>query len=896
MSIEQYEREKAKYAVALKQRLIALQKQDGKISDAIRKLPDKAVELYQAYIEYPFNDNFKDYGEDKAKASGNRNNRISLINQSIALYLLNSLENLEKLKITDTPEFKEMLYFLHMLQAKRIDRADLGKVAREFEKQAELAKAQIAHSQKQNSEGSDHSIYIQGLSDGIGRESRLLRQLKAGYVNDYSQQAEERAKELEKILEHVEKHRRETEAKIDADISQAQKRANAAGDVRIRDDAVNGMLAPSTTRATDAQDRTTFARDRAAAIPIGHNPYKGLADTINAGGAGVLGDAIDTQIQQAITNAQGEARRSRRLTRRARIRAEEARTRAKQAETRAKEAGTRSRIAKAYNRNGISDQAARDVENHAKKIEEWEKEVIKNACSIESHNISIESESKSIIGYLRQMRGLRVQAVLTDADRSELTKFAINIEKSETAKNSAIAFEVQNTQKEHEILQNINNELPNELAALRREQPTETAITNLATQDLGHLQNLVDQQRALEVTLRGRPAVGAGAAVLGLIERERNESEATQAIERAILEGVANIGPREPIGPIKRTEATCRRAVENQRTSFQAALQQVEVTERAAAEALKHNAIHMEGNVTDDAEQAIERLQKIKDNLADQDEEGLKNRSKGHLFIDPKVGKFTLNKVWMSVREINSWDFSKSGQTTVEFRPDITQIKLSRQSRDGSKIELEPIYPKRLLEKGIENSEYSLTLKIDGDTFSEGNKRRIGILTYIDKEAERDEIKNAEDEGRAVREEDYKKTVEFDMERANTIHLMIDLVNEKNNAPALGFDYTIETMPEPVIDHEDAVKQKQGVAGWSDEEKRRMCKLDLDRGMLILPNGQEYPMNKFDWTETKFDEENGLTLQYKGPKELSQVNLMAAGSSDIFDEKLLDSTTAVEKT
>ena len=74
-----------------------------------------------------------------------------------------------------------------------------------------------------------------------------------------------------------------------------------------------------------------------------------------------------------------------------------------------------------------------------------------------------------------------------------------------------------------------------------------------------------------------------------------------------------------------------------------------------------------------------------------------------------------------------------------------------------------------------------------------------------------------------------------------------------------------------------------------------MCKLDLDRHVLILPNGQEYSINEFDWTETKWDEENGLTLQYKGPKELSQVNLMAAGSSDIFDEKLSDATAALKK-
>jgi hypothetical protein len=889
-SLEQLSKEIKEYIEPLERDQTKWQKEGGKIRDDIRKLADKAVELYQAYVEYPPSDNYEKYGGDKAKASGDRNSSISFRNQAIALYFWNALKDLEKLTITDKAEFKEAQHFLNTLQAKMSDSADLGKAARECEKQARLAELQIAPSQKRDSEVHEHSEYIQNLSNGIGGKSRLLRQLKAGYVKDYSEQAKERVKELEEILEHVKKRRQETGAKIDAYASQARKRFHAINEHSARQIALYRMLAPSTTRATNAQDRTTNATNRAAAIPIEHNPYEELKDAINARDANV----INIQIQRAIINARGEARRARIRAEEARIRAEEARIRAEEARIRAEEAGTRSKIAKAYNINDISDQAARDVENHAKKIEEWEKEVIKNACSIESYNISIKSESESIIGYLRQMRGLRVQAVLTDADRSELTKFVTNIEKSETAKNNAIAFEAKSTIAEQTAIGRVSDELPNELAALRREQPTETAISNLGTQDPERLQDLVDRQRALEETLTGTPAVGDEPAVLGLIELERNHSHAVRDIEQAILNGT------DDIENLKATEAASRWEVAIQRADFRAALRQVRAAERAAAEVLKRNAIHKEGDVKGDAEQAIERLQKIKDNLADQDDEGLKNRSKGHIFIDPKLGKATINGVWTSIREIDGWEprDPNSDQTTVRYRPDIVKIEIETITREaqGGKLSVEPIYTKRLSERYFRSTEFEYTLVVDGNSFANGG-RRTGVLTIVDLKKQdgttsKPEALHAET-GQRWTPEEYTTRKEIPMEAAGTIRIK-ENHNNQSNAVETIFSTHIETMPAPDINHAEALALKQG-EGWSDEDKRRMCKFDLDRRVLILPNGLEFPMDKFDWTETKWDEVNGVTLQYKGPKELSQVNLLTAGSSDIFDEKLLDATTAVEE-
>ena len=125
------------------------------------------------------------------------------------------------------------------------ERADLDKAATEFERQAGLAQFQIAHSRERNRESADHSDYIQDLPDRIGSRNihRLKRLLQAGNMRKYSEQAEERAKELESVLAHVEKHRRETEAKIDVYISQAQKGANAINDSTTRQNSCYGILA-----------------------------------------------------------------------------------------------------------------------------------------------------------------------------------------------------------------------------------------------------------------------------------------------------------------------------------------------------------------------------------------------------------------------------------------------------------------------------------------------------------------------------------------------------------------------------------------------------------------------------------------------------------------------------
>ena len=89
LSIEKYRSEIEKYAGSLKQSQSRWQKGTGEIIQDILKLADNAAELYEAYQEYPFSDNFKDYGEDKEKAANRRDFRMSLVNQAIALYYWN---------------------------------------------------------------------------------------------------------------------------------------------------------------------------------------------------------------------------------------------------------------------------------------------------------------------------------------------------------------------------------------------------------------------------------------------------------------------------------------------------------------------------------------------------------------------------------------------------------------------------------------------------------------------------------------------------------------------------------------------------------------------------------------------------------------------------------------
>ncbi|HEY4035402.1 MAG TPA: hypothetical protein VGL94_15700 [Ktedonobacteraceae bacterium] len=550
------------------------------------------------------------------------------------------------------------------------------------------------------------------------------------------------------------------------------------------------------------------------------------------------------------------------------------------------------------------------------------------------------------------------------------------------------------------------------------------------------------------------PAVAAG-----LIQREREQSQAARNIHDAILNR-QDTG----IGALKDAEAACRAKVLACRANFMKQLRNVRDAERAAAEALKRNAIHMGRDITSDANQAIERLQKIKDDLTDLDDDGLKKRSKGHIFIDPKAGKFTINGVWMNVREVHRWDFAVPDQTTVEYRPDIVKVEVETVTREakGGKLSVDPIYTKRLSERYFRSADFEFMLKIPGQSYTHGG-RTLGEMTVIDLKKKDGKIKkevpwqaasakalaeefvagimvsdkalgrnegekavdavrrsvkeanerladataawnaatrtssldeavlqatltaanaaiirareNIEDlaitteiiteagdaaqtavlvAGGAVEaatkvlevghagapnggagapvdsvanairaaidalgplgtinainadnaakifsnsvmwtEDEYRAVKTFDMRAASKIKIKENHNNQTYPVEVL-FDVVTETMPDAVIDHRAVLATKRWPA-WSDEEKRRMCKLDLDRQALILPNGQEYRMKDFDWTETKWDEDNGLTLQFKGPKELSQLNLIATGSSDTFNENLSNATAALKK-
>ncbi|HEY4032927.1 MAG TPA: hypothetical protein VGL94_03070 [Ktedonobacteraceae bacterium] len=891
LSEEEYRHEIEKYAEGLKQSKIEWQKEAGNIIHDILKLGDNAAELYEAFQEYPFSDNFKDYGADKEKAANKRDFRMSLINQAIALYYWNTLKDLEKLKITDKPEFKEVQHSLDTLKAKLGERAAVDGTATEFETQAALAQFQLAHSQKRDRESLEHSVYIQDrVPNNIGQRVYALRLHKAGWVKNYSKQAEERATELEKVLEHVEKHRQKTEAKIAAYISQAQKRAYAAADAAARLAAVNGMVVPFANRVINAQNRTTNATNRSIAFPIGNNLYKGIADRIitgtTTGADNVIIGNISTEVANAGVLALG-----------AEVRARDAETRARDAETRARDAEVRARIAKAYeiyNNPTISDKSAKDVLNHCKNIEQWEKQIVENTNLVKLNEKTIQNSLSDInvkIGEMQNIMNIAAVTPITPEQVDNLARLANEIEIAEIAKNSAIVFEIQASRDVDVALTNIRNELLKVSAALLRENATETAITNLANPDLRRLRNLVAQQRALERTLKGTPVGGVVPAVTGLIEREGAQSQAAQAIEQAILNGQANIGA------LKMAERVCRTAVAYGRVNFQQALTNVMNTERAVAEALKRNAIHMEQDITGDADQAIEHLQKIKDDFADQDEEGLKKGLRGHLFIDPYAGKFTIGDeaIWMSVREVNDWGPPESatlhpGETHATYRPDIVKIETNIVTREAKALEVESIYTKRLAKRYFKSENYEYTLEVAGNRFA-GGGRREAVLTIIDLKKQDGRI--AKPGGGVWTQAEYTKVERIPMEAAGTIKI-VENHNNQNSPIEVEFKFTIETMPNPVINHAQALARRQG-PGWSEEQKRRMWRLDLDRRMLILPNGQEYSMDDFDWTESKWDEENGLSLQFKGPGELSQVNLLAAGSADIFDQKLLDATAALKK-
>lgn len=368
LSEEEYQREIEKYAEGLKQSKIKWQKEAGTIIHDILKLGDNAAELYEAFQEYPFSDNFKDYSKDKADAANKHDYRVGLINQAISLYYVDTIKKLEKLKITDNTKFRGVQHYLEKLKTKLHEKAALVRTVTECKTQAALAQFSITHSRKRNRESGTHSTFIQGLSDGIGRATYAWRLLKAGYVKDYSKQAEERAKELEDVLAHVEKHRQETEAKIDAYISQAQKRANALNDSTNRQGVVNGIIAGTAIRATNAGLRTAGTAIRVTNNPVGNRRHKNLADASLTVTAANINATIQN-IRTHVTNLDIEYTNALQQITEAQTRAGEAQTRAEIAGKRAQKAEERTEIAKAYKETykgiAITDEdikAIKDVE------------------------------------------------------------------------------------------------------------------------------------------------------------------------------------------------------------------------------------------------------------------------------------------------------------------------------------------------------------------------------------------------------------------------------------------------------------------------------------------------------------------------------------------------------
>jgi hypothetical protein len=310
--------------------------------------------------------------------------------------------------------------------------------------------------------------------------------------------------------------------------------------------------------------------------------------------------------------------------------------------------------------------------------------------------------------------------------------------------------------------------------------------------------------------------------------------------------------------------------------------------------AIERNAKYMVQDISCDTEQAIEHLQKIEKDRVEQELQRIQNRDKGHFFLDPEQGRFTINGVWTNVREINGWNFFDPDQTRVEYRPDIVKIEIESISRET--LKKETIYTKRLQSKTTESDNYRYTLEIPGNSFANGG-RREAILTIVDKKMKDGTTPKPEalqkKSGHAEwTENEYTTVKKIPMEAATTIKIKEN--HNSGSAPVeILFDYVVETMPDELADHAEALKPRQG-PGYSPENKQDMYRLDLERRVIVHPNGMEFRMEEFDWTETKYDEHNGLTLQYKGPSDLPRINLKQISYASL-DPKIIPATNALKE-
>jgi hypothetical protein len=915
-SNEEYIHEIEKYLASLKPGQAKWQKGASEIIDDILKIGDNAVELYAASQE--FSDKFKEYSKDKEVAAMKRDHRMRLINQAIALYYWSKLKDIDKLKITDTDAFKRSKHFLSTLKSKIRDRTNLDRTVYEWKRQAGQARSQLILSLKRRRELDDHARSIGDLDVGIGAALRPMRLWKAGYIEEYANKAEEQVSELENVLAHFQRHLQETRAKIDRYISQAQARGRAHTDSLAREIALRAELGvpgfagnnalnrfnDSIVRTADATTRTTFAGH---AIPTGtFTRYKNAKDSLmrrlatrGALGGELIGSPMDNLIVQRINEAQTAADQARIRADQARIRAEAAERRAEAAKRRADEAEKRARIAKAYDRpDEINPDLSKDVEKHARNIEKMEKEVAEKARLVEVHELNTRNNFMSIAENFQEMRRIRNADALTREDRMKFQKAAEEIEKAEIAKNSVIVFAEQAAGMEQAALANIVHELPRELVAIRQEHASAQRIADLANNpsvpiafapvvpsDITVLQNLVNVQEALIPTLQD------------VIAEERNESAALRDLAQTIKNGGATATPAN-IATFQFMCRTLADRIETGRHRFGVALHNLYRTEGAAAKALQRNALHEEQDIADDAKSATKHLQKIKDDFADQDDEALKKLPQGHLFIDARAGKFTLGDeaVWLGVREVDGWeppDPNFPGRTRARFRPDIVKIEVETITREaqGGKLSVETIDTKRLSKRFFKSDNYEYTLEVPGNSFAHGGRRQA-VLTITDTK-KRDNL-IARPAGGLWLPAEYTRTERINMEAAGKITIK-ENHNNQSNAIETIFSFETQTMPNPVINHAQALERRQG-KGWTSEQKRYMWTLDLERRIIThTETGLEFSIDDIDWTETKWDEENGLTLQFKGPPELSQINLLAVGSCGIFSEKLKAATTALKK-
>jgi hypothetical protein len=164
--------------------------------------------------------------------------------------------------------------------------------------------------------------------------------------------------------------------------------------------------------------------------------------------------------------------------------------------------------------------------------------------------------------------------------------------------------------------------------------------------------------------------------------------------------------------------------------------------------AFKHYTDSLQKETQGKLAESREQIEKIEQEFKDAVQKDEQAATVAHLILDRDAGRVTINGVWVDVREIDGLDFSKEGQTTVNWRPDIPLIQIkthdaTKQGKTEKAIndkDLQDLYAKRhgKVEKKIEWGK--CIFEIPGNTFntfttasdspdSKVPARRIAILT-----------------------------------------------------------------------------------------------------------------------------------------------------------------------